>query len=86
MEIGFDVGDGARELFLRSDVALRALALLKNALGFLLILPERWIVDFWLKGFQQFAAGGNVKDNSGRVRCAFSVRRNGLAGLRCAEP
>jgi hypothetical protein len=85
MEICFDVGNGAREFLLRGDVSFRVLALLENGLGFFLVLPERGIVNLWLKGLQQFAVGGNVKDSSARVRCASSIPRSGLASLQCAE-
>jgi hypothetical protein len=81
MKIRVDVGDGARELFFGGDVGFGALALLKNGLSFLLILPETGIVDFWFEGFQKVAAGRNVKDNSERVRCAFSIPQSALPGL-----
>ena len=70
VEIRLDVRDGARELFFGRDVGFCVLALLKDRLRFLLVLPERRVVDFRFERFQEFAAGGNVKDNSARVRCA----------------
>jgi len=70
MEVRLHVRDGAGELFVSGDVGFGVLALLKNGLGFLLILPERGIVNFGFERFQEFAAGGNVKDNSARGRSA----------------
>jgi hypothetical protein len=84
MKIGFDVRDGARELLFRSDVGFSLFALLQNALCFFLVLPKGRVADFFFEGFQAFAAGGNVKDNSGRVRCVFSVLRSALPSLPCA--
>jgi len=82
VEIGFDVADGAGELFVRGDVAFGVLALLEDGLGLLLILPKGGIAGFLFEGLQAFAVGGNVKDSSARVRCAFSIRQSDSAGLR----
>jgi len=83
VEIGFDVADGAREFFVRGNIAFRVFALLQDALGFFLVLPEGGIAGLCFEGFQALAVGGNVKDNSARDRCAFSIRRNESEGLRC---
>jgi hypothetical protein len=82
VEIGVDVGKNAREFFFGGNIAFRALALLQNGLSLLLVLPERRIADFCFEGFYDFAAGGNVKDNSARVRCASSVLRSGIEDLQ----
>jgi hypothetical protein len=82
VEIGFHVGENAREFFFGGDIALGALALLQNGLSLLLVLPECRIADFCFERFYDFAAGGNVKDNSARVRCASSVLRSGIEGLQ----
>jgi hypothetical protein len=82
VEICFHVRKNAREFFFGGDVAFGALALLQDGLSLLLVLPECRIADFCFEGLYDFAAGGNVKDNSARGRCAFSVLRSGIEDLQ----
>jgi hypothetical protein len=83
VEIGFDVADGAREFFVRGNVAFRVFPLLQNSLSFFLVLPKGGIAGPCFEGFQALAVGGNVKDSSARGRCAFSIRQNESEDLRC---
>jgi hypothetical protein len=45
--------------------------LLQERLGFLLVLPEIGIADFFFERGYLAAGGGSVKDNSARARGAF---------------
>jgi len=83
VEIGFDVADGARELFVRGDVAFGVFTLLQDALGFFLVLPKGGIARLCFEGFQSVAVSGNVKDSSARGRCVFSILQSESEDLRC---
>jgi hypothetical protein len=59
----------------------RALPFAKNALRFLLVVPEAGLRDFLFEGFQFFAEMRGVKDSSAQARCAASVLRIDIADL-----
>jgi hypothetical protein len=82
VEIRFDVADGARQLFVRGDVAFGVLALLQDALRLFLVLPKSGIAGLCFERFQAFAVGGDVKDSSARARCAFSIRQSETEDLQ----
>jgi hypothetical protein len=82
LEVGFYVARTARELFLGANSFLGGFALLQNALGLFLVLPEVGLRGFQFELLEQFALAGNVKDNSARAPCVRSAPESGDAGLR----
>ena len=82
MKIGVDIAGHGLQLRVGSENRLRRLALLHDFLGLFLVLPEIRLRDFLFQGGYGFAAAGNVKDSSARVRCACEVLPAAAVNLR----
>jgi hypothetical protein len=59
---------------------------LQRGLGFGLIAPKIGIAGFCFERYDLLAGLINVKENSERQRCAYSVRQNGAEDPQCGEP
>jgi len=70
MEIGVEIAGFAVERIGGGYAVFELLALLKNPLRFLLILPEIRVVGFFFESRDLLAGGFYVKDSSARARCA----------------
>jgi hypothetical protein len=75
LEIGFGVGEAARESFVRFKDFGEPLSLAEDFLGGFLVLPEVRPGDLLLNGLKFLAPLGSVKENSAGQKLAFSVRR-----------
>jgi hypothetical protein len=82
IDIGLDVAGKRSELIVGGELFFGALALAQDLLRCFLIIPKGGIGDARFEGLQALAVLGNVKDNSGRVRCGASGLRSGAANLR----
>ena len=82
MNICLNVSGDGRELFIRGHLLFGTLPLAQHALGGFLIAPETGFSDAGFQRLQAFAVARCVKDNSAQARCAASVLRSNVAGLR----
>jgi len=70
MDVRLDVAGEGRELLVRSDLFLGALAFAENTLCGFLIVPEIGGGDTRFECFQALAVLRGVKDSSARAGCA----------------
>jgi hypothetical protein len=82
MNVRLDIAGNGIEVIVRGNLFFGALPLAQNALRGFLIVPEIRIGGACFQRFQPFAVACGVKDSSARVRCAASVLRSCIAGLR----
>jgi hypothetical protein len=82
MHISFDVAGDAGELLVGVYAAFRLLALLQDALGLFLIVPETRLRSLGLKFRDKLAMAGNVKDSSARGRFAALIPQTDVPSLR----
>ena len=64
MNVSVEIAGKRSELFVGDDLIFRALAIAQDGLRSFLIVPEIGRGDARFKGFQAFAVGRSVKDNS----------------------
>jgi len=82
MKVGFQVAQPAGQLLVGLEAVFGLLALLEDFLGLFLVLPEIRLAYFRFQAGEDFAVVADVKDSSARARCAASVLRNDVRGLR----
>jgi hypothetical protein len=82
VDVGVQIAGERGEFFVSGDLIFGALAIAQDGLRGFLIVPELGLGDAGFEGFQAFAMGSSVKDNSEPWRCEVSGARSGVGDLR----
>jgi hypothetical protein len=81
-DVGFDVACQVGEFFVGVDLVFGALAVAKDSLCSVLIIPEVGIGYAGFEGLQTFAVLRSVKENSEPSRGGVLGVRSGVVGLQ----
>jgi hypothetical protein len=82
MNVCVQIARKRAELLVGGNLIFGTLAIAQDGLRSFLIVPEIGLGDACFEGFQAFAMGSSVKDNSEPWRCEVSGARSGVGDLR----